>query len=53
MILYLYFNLKIRIEEKIFLDTPFYKIKNKSHFLYYLKDITDKINHIREKNTRM
>ena len=48
VILYLYFNLKIRIEEKIFLDTPFYKIKNKSHFLYYLKDITDKINHIRE-----
>ena len=48
VILYLYYSLKLRIEEKIFLDTPFYKIKNKSHFLYYLKDLIDKINHIKE-----
>ena len=48
VILYLYYSLKIRIEEKIFLDTPFYKIKNKSHFLFYLKNLIDKINHIKE-----
>ena len=47
-LLYFYFSLKIRFEEKIFLDTPFYKIKNKAHFLYYIKNILDKINHIKE-----
>ena len=44
IILYFYFKLKIRLENKIFLDTPFYKITNKSHFLYYLKNLIDKIN---------
>ena len=48
IISYFYFILKIRIEEKIFLDTPFFKITNKSHFLYYLKNIMDKINLINE-----
>ena len=48
IVLYLFFNLKYRIEENIFLDTPFHKIRNKSHFLYYLKNLIDKMNHIEE-----
>ena len=49
IILYFYFNLKYKIEENIFLDTPFYKITNKNYFLYYIKNLIDKINHIDEK----
>ena len=48
IISYFYYSLKNRIEEKIFLDTPFYKITNKSHFLYYIKNLIDKINNVNE-----
>ena len=48
IILYFYINLKYKIEENIFLDTPFYKITNKNYFLYYIKNLIDKINHIEE-----
>ena len=48
IILYFYFNLKYKIEENVFLDTPFYKISNKFHLLYYIKNMIDKMNHIEE-----
>ena len=48
IILYFYFNLKYKIEEKVFLDTPFYKIKNRFHLLYYIKNLIDKMNHVEE-----
>ena len=37
------------MEEKIFFETPFYKITNKNYFLFYIKNLMDKINHIKEK----
>ena len=48
IILYFYFNLKYKIEESVFLDTPFYKITNKFHLLYYIKNMIDKMNHVEE-----
>jgi len=48
IVLYFYHNLKYKIEENIFLDIPFYKITSNSHFLYYIKNLIDKINHIQE-----
>ena len=48
VVLYFYFHLRYRLEENIFLDTPFHKIRNKSHLLYYLKNLIDKINHIEQ-----
>ena len=48
IILYFYFNLKYKIEEKVFLDTPFYKINNRFYLLYYIKNLIDKMNHIEE-----
>ena len=48
IILYFYFNLKYKIEEKVFLDTPFYKISNRFYLLYYIKNLIDKMNHIEE-----
>ena len=41
-------NLKEKLEENIFLDIPYYKITNKNYFLYYIKNLADKINHIDE-----
>ena len=48
IVLYLYFNLKYKIEESIFLDNPFYKIKYQKYRLYYVKNIIDKIHHLEE-----
>ena len=48
VVLYFYIHLKYKIEENIFLDTPFHKICNKSHFLYFIKNLIDKMNHLRE-----
>ena len=48
IILYFYFNLKYKIEEKVFLDTPFYKITNRFYLLYYIKNLIDKMNHLEE-----
>ena len=48
IILYFYFNLKYKIEENVFLDTPFYKINNRFYLLYYIKNIIDKMNHLEE-----
>ena len=43
-----YWNYTSKIEGKIFLDTPFHKIKNKFYLLVYLKNLIDKINKIDE-----
>jgi len=48
IILYFYFNLKYKIEENVFLDTPFYKISNRFYLLYYIKNLIDKMNHLEE-----
>ena len=48
IILYFYFNLKYKIEEKVFLDTPYYKINNRFYLLFYIKNLIDKMNHIEE-----
>ena len=48
IILNFYFNVKYKIEEKVFLDTPFYKITNKFHLLFYIKNMIDKMNHVEE-----
>ena len=48
IVLYFYFNLKYKVEENIFLDTPFYKIYNKNYLLFYLKNIVDKMNSLDE-----
>ena len=42
------FNIKNRIESKIFLDTPFYKISNKYYLLYYFRSLIDIINNVEE-----
>ena len=34
-----YFNIKNRIESKIFLNSPFYKISNKYYLLYYFRNL--------------
>lgn len=44
IVLYFYFSLKYKLDEKILLTTPFYKITNKYYLLYYIKKILDKIN---------
>ena len=48
IVLYFYFNLKAKVEEKIILNTPFYKISNKFYLLYYIKNLIDKINNFGE-----
>ncbi len=48
IILYFYFNLKYKIEEKVFLDTPYYKINNRFYLLFYIKNLIDKMNHLEE-----
>jgi PAS domain S-box-containing protein len=44
IIILLYYNLKTMLENKIVLKTPFHKIDNKYHLLFYLKTLLDKIN---------
>jgi hypothetical protein len=46
IIVYLFYNLKYRLEENILLKTPFHKITNKYHLMFYLKSIIDKIHNI-------
>ena len=46
LIIYSFFSLKYKIEEKLFFDIPFYKITNKNYFLYYVKSLIDRINNI-------
>ena len=46
LIIYSFFSLKYKIIEKIFFDIPFYKITNKNYFLYYIKNLIDRINHV-------
>ena len=48
IVCFFYLNYKSKIEGEIFLDTPFYKIKNKFYLLTYLKNLIDKINTIEE-----
>jgi PAS domain S-box-containing protein len=36
--------LKSKIEERIVLDTPYHKINNQFHFLFYVKNLLNKIN---------
>ena len=48
IVCFFYYNYKNKIEGEIFLDTPFYKIKNKFYLLNYLKNLIDKINTIEE-----
>ena len=45
---FFYFNIKNRIDNYIFLDIPFYKIRNKYYLLYYFKSLIDIINNIKE-----
>ena len=45
---FFYFNIKNRIESKIFLDTPFYKISNKYYLTYYFRSLIDIINNAEE-----
>jgi len=46
LIVYLYWNLRYKIEEMIFLNLPFNKILNKNHILFYIKSLMEKINNI-------
>ncbi|MCQ2816891.1 MAG: PAS domain S-box protein, partial [archaeon] len=48
IVIYFYFNLRTKVEEDILLNVPFYKITNKYHLLYYLKNLIDKINNYEE-----
>ena len=48
IVCFFYFNIKNRIESKIFLDTPFYKISNKYYLLYYFRSLIDIINNVEE-----
>jgi hypothetical protein len=48
MICFFYSNIKNRIDSKIFLETPYFKIKNKFYLLHYLRNLIDKINNIEE-----
>ena len=50
IITYLYFNIKNILESKIFIETPYYKIENKFYILFYLRNIIEKINNIKDSN---
>jgi len=45
-----YFNIKNRIENEIFYNTPIIKFKNTYYLLYYIKVLSDKIIRYDEKN---
>ena len=45
---FFYNNIKNRIEAKIFLETPFYKITNNNYILYYLKTLYELTNNQEE-----
>ena len=44
IVIFLYVNLKSRLEDGIMYTTPYYKILNPYHLLYYLKSIINMIN---------
>ena len=44
VVVFLYTNLKNRLEDTIMFTTPYYKILNPYHLLYYLKNIINMIN---------
>jgi PAS domain-containing protein len=46
IVILLFYNLHIRLQEYIILQTPFHKITNKYHIMFYLKNLIDKINSI-------
>ena len=48
IVCYFYSSIKNRIDYKIFLETPYYKIQNKFYVLFYLRNIIEKINNIEE-----
>ena len=48
VVCFFYCNYKSKIEGEIFLDTPFFRIKNKFYLLTYIKNLIDKINTIEE-----
>ena len=48
IVCYFYFNIKNILENKIFMDTPYYKIANKYYVLFYLRNIIDKINNVEQ-----
>ena len=45
-----YFNIKNKIENEIFYNTPIIKFKNTNYLLYYIKVLSDKIIRYDEKN---
>ena len=44
IILFIFINIRKKFINKLFIETPFYKIKNKSYLLFYLRGIIDLIN---------
>ena len=48
IVCFFYLNIKNRMESKIFLEMPYYKIENKFYVLFYLRNIIEKINNIEE-----
>ena len=48
IVCFLYSSIKKRIESKIFLETPFYKINNQYYLLLYFHNLIEKINNIEE-----
>ena len=48
IVCFFYSSIKNRIENKIFLETPFYKINNQYYLLYYFHNLIEKINNVEE-----
>ena len=48
LVCFFYTNIKNRIESKIFLETPFFKINNNYYLLYYFHNLINKINSAEE-----
>lgn len=46
IVIFLFFNLNYRLQKRILLKTPFHKITNKNHIMFYLKNLIDKIDNI-------
>ena len=51
LIIYLYISIQKKIEENIFLDIPFYEIKNPFYLLFYFHALIYKISTIEEDST--
>ena len=48
IVCYSYSNIQNRLESKIFLEKPYFKIENKYYILFYLRSLIEKINNIEE-----